>query len=259
MARDVKNKAADSSSAPYDKTHTLERVSLMFAIVPDGQAGAVIKDYVSFDGALSFITHGKGTASSDFYDVLGLGEDKKQIVISLIKDSTWFKLKKTLKDRFLVSEYTKGIAFTCDISALCGVSTYKMIVNNRGINKPSEIKEEAKMEKKNTDYELVISIVNDGFTDLVMDAAKKAGARGGTILDARGTGNKEIEKFFGVIITPEKKIVMILVPKKIRDDVLNSINKEVGIDTKGQGIAFSLPASDVVGLSGEETRKEDNK
>jgi nitrogen regulatory protein PII len=93
-----------------------------------------------------------------------------------------------------------------------------------------------------------MAIVNDGFTDLVMDAAKKAGARGGTILTARGTGNKDIEKFFGVVITPEKQIVMILVPKAIKDKVIESIYKEVGINTKGQGIAFSFPAADVVGI-----------
>ena len=81
-----------------------------------------------------------------------------------------------------------------------------------------------------------------------MDAAKKAGARGGTILTARGTGNKDIEKFFGVVITPEKQIVMILVPKAIKDKVIESIYREVGINTKGQGIAFSFPASDVVGI-----------
>jgi len=101
-------------------------------------------------------------------------------------------------------------------------------------------------EKKN--YEVIMAIVNNGFTDLVMNAAKGAGARGGTIINARGTGNKDIEKFFGVVITPEKEIVMILVPKEIKDNVLAALNKEAGIDTKSQGIAFSMPVDDVVGL-----------
>lgn len=102
--------------------------------------------------------------------------------------------------------------------------------------------------KNKKDYSVIFAIVNNGFTDLVMTAAKAAGARGGTIITARGTGNKSMEKFFGVLITPEKEIVMILVPKKIKDAVLLSINKEAGINTKGQGIAFSLPVSDVVGI-----------
>ena len=98
------------------------------------------------------------------------------------------------------------------------------------------------------DYQMVMAIVNTGFTDLVMIAAKGAGARGGTVMTAHGTGNKDIEKFFGVVVTPEKEIVMILVPTAIKDNVLLAINKEAGMDTKGQGIAFAMPVEDVVGI-----------
>lgn len=98
-------------------------------------------------------------------------------------------------------------------------------------------------------FECIVSIVNHGFTDLVMTAATRAGARGGTVLSARGTGNKDVSEFFGVTVTPEKDVVLILVPKAIRDKVLMAINEGAGMSTKGMGIAFSLPVSDVVGLS----------
>ena len=98
-------------------------------------------------------------------------------------------------------------------------------------------------------YECIVSIVNHGFTDLVMTAATRAGARGGTVLSARGTGNKDVSEFFGVTVTPEKDVVLILVPKAIRDKALMAINEGAGMSTKGMGIAFSLPVSDVVGLS----------
>ena len=100
-------------------------------------------------------------------------------------------------------------------------------------------------------FELVIALVNTGFTELVMDAAREAGAHGGTVVHARGTGNKEMEKRFGVVITPDKEMVLILVNKKISDKVLEAIYKQAGLQTKGQGIAFSLPVSDVVGLKFE--------
>lgn len=242
-----------SSFTPYDKSHKLETLYFFSAIVPDGQADAVVKEVVNAMGAVGFLTHGKGTASRDFYEVFGMGEDRKQIVISLIKEKTWFQVKANLIKRFAISDYTKGIAFIVKLDALCGVSVYKMLTDNRGIE-TNKAKEEKKMENntKRSDYELVMCIVNEGLTDLVMDAAKKAGARGGTILSARGTGNKEIEQFFGVIITPEKQIVLILVPKDIKDKVMAAVNREVGIDTKGQGIAFALPVDDVAGLAGEE-------
>ena len=98
-------------------------------------------------------------------------------------------------------------------------------------------------------HECIICIVNAGFSDAVMDAAKEAGARGGTVLRARGTADKEAESIFQIAIQPEKEIVMILVPKAIKADVLHALYKAVGLKTPGQGIAFSMPVDQVVGLS----------
>ena len=98
-------------------------------------------------------------------------------------------------------------------------------------------------------HELIICIVNNGFSDTVMEAAKDAGARGGTVLSARGTANKEAESFFKIAIQPEKEIVMILVDAKIKDAVLHALYQKAGLDTMGQGIAFSLPVDNVVGLT----------
>ena len=98
-------------------------------------------------------------------------------------------------------------------------------------------------------HQAIICIVNSGYSEAVMDAAKKLGARGGTVINARGTTSKEAETFFHITIQPEKEIVMILVPKKIKDDVLHALYKEVGLDTPGQGIAFSVPVDSVVGIS----------
>ena len=82
-------------------------------------------------------------------------------------------------------------------------------------------------------YEVVFCIVDAGFTDLVMDAAKEVGARGGTVLNARGTANKEAEQFFRISIQPDKEIVMILVPADIRDAVLHALYQKAGLKTAG--------------------------
>ena len=101
------------------------------------------------------------------------------------------------------------------------------------------------------DYEVIICIVNAGFADAVMDAAKEYGARGGTVIHARGTANGLAEKKFEIPVSPEKEIVMILIPTKIKDDVLKGLYRAVGLKTPGQGIAFSLPVDAAVGLVGE--------
>lgn len=100
-------------------------------------------------------------------------------------------------------------------------------------------------------FELILVFVNAGFSDDVMDAAREQGARGGTILHARGTGNHEIEKKYNLVITPDKEMIMILVSEDIKDNVLSAIYKSAGLGTKGQGIAFSLPVDNVVGLKYE--------
>ncbi len=102
---------------------------------------------------------------------------------------------------------------------------------------------------KNTEFQLVICIVNTGFSPIVMEAAKEAGARGGTIIHGRGTANREAEKLFQIVVQPDKEIVMIIVKSEIKDQVLKSINAKAGLETEGQGIAFSLPVDRTAGIS----------
>ena len=108
-------------------------------------------------------------------------------------------------------------------------------------------------------YELIVCVVNAGFSDAVMSAARACGARGGTVLGARGTANKEAETFFKISIQPEKEVVMIVVPAKIKDEILHAIYREVGLATPGQGIAFTLPVEDAVGLPPVENKEVHQK
>ena len=98
------------------------------------------------------------------------------------------------------------------------------------------------------EYEMIVCVVNTGFSDAVMSAARACGARGGTVINARGTANPEAESFFKITIQPEKEIVMIVVPSTIKDDILHALYKDVGLNTPGQGIAFTLPVDAAVGL-----------
>ncbi len=117
-------------------------------------------------------------------------------------------------------------------------------------------------------HEVICCIVNAGFSDDVMDAAREFGARGGTVIRARGTANLEAERLFNIAIQPEKEMVLILVESRIKDDILHALYKAVGLKTPGQGIAFSMPVESVVGLSSdapgeaekpEQTAKEADK
>ena len=109
---------------------------------------------------------------------------------------------------------------------------------------------------KTNDHEVVFAIVNSGFAEDVMDVAREQGARGGTILNARGVVNENAAAFFGITLHADKEILMMVVEKDIRDKVLNAIYKEMGMAKKAKGIAFSLPVSDVAGLAPKVELKE---
>ena len=106
---------------------------------------------------------------------------------------------------------------------------------------------------KTNDQEVIFAIVNSGFAEDVMDIAREQGVRGGTILNARGVVKEEAAAFFGITLHQEKEILMMVVEKAIRDNVLNAIYKQMGMAKKAKGIAFSLPVSDVAGLAPAQT------
>ena len=106
-------------------------------------------------------------------------------------------------------------------------------------------------------HEVIFAIINAGFADQAMDVARAQGARGGTILNARGVAREKEAAFFGITIHPDKEILMLVVEKTVRDNILNALYKEMGMDKKAQGIAFSLPVDHVAGLAAPVPKKDE--
>lgn len=102
---------------------------------------------------------------------------------------------------------------------------------------------------KTSEHEVIFAIVNSGFAEDVMEVAREKGVRGGTIIGARGVVKEDAAAFFGITLHADKEILMMVVEKAIRDDVLNAIYKEMDMAKKAKGIAFCLPVSDVAGLA----------
>lgn len=230
---------------------------ILVTIVNDGQAPAIIKICENKGASFSFTCRGKGTANSDFYEVFSFTQSDKQLIFTPIRCDMYPDIKAALTERFEISDGAKGVAALLPVSSIIGKNAYRLLSDERvnlNAKGAKEIMDKTDMEKN---FELIVAIVNDSYTDLVMDAAKAAGARGGTIFNARGTGNKDIESFYGIVITPEKQVVLILVPKDIRDNVVSAIYKNAGLQSKGQGIVFTLPTTDVLGVM--EERNEETK
>ena len=105
-------------------------------------------------------------------------------------------------------------------------------------------------------HEVIFAIVNAGFAEEAMEVARANGARGGTIMNARGVAREKEAAFFGITLHADKEILMLVVEKSIRDNILNALYKEMGMDKKAQGITFSLPVSEVAGLAAPQPEQE---
>ena len=105
------------------------------------------------------------------------------------------------------------------------------------------------MDERKSAYALIVTIVNRGYADDVMDAARNAGARGGTIMYARGAGLNETESFFGISIPPEKEMILIVADNELRLGIMQAIARKVGLNSEGAAITFSLPVTDIAGIA----------
>ncbi len=181
----------------------------------------------------NIMTYGNGTASSSLLAYFGLDEVKKNIYFSLLPSQLEITILKEIENKLSLKEEGKGIAFTISLTS-----------SNKFIN--DNLKGEDVMEAE-SEYELIVVIVKEGYSDLVMQAAKKEGASGGTIIDARSLGSSR-SIFLNLDIDANKDLVLIIVPKNIRNKVMQIINKETGIKTDAHGLLMSLPIDNLIGL-----------
>lgn len=195
-----------------------------------------------------FLIHGFGSADSQMLDYLGLGENKKIVSMFFIDNGRVMYMYDVLNKKLSLTEAGKGIAFTVPLTGASGTA---FALNN---TKPET---EGITDMSDAKYELIITIVNRGGFDAVKEAAKAAGARGGTLLHGLGLGGEEAAKFLGISIQPEKDVVLIVVSKEDREKVMQTILETAGILTENRGICFSLPVDSALGLAGKASNIED--
>ncbi len=100
----------------------------------------------------------------------------------------------------------------------------------------------------NIAFDLIVTIVQMGFSERIIQASRQAGAEGGTIVFGRGTGVHERKKLLGIPIEPEKEIILTAVPRSKTQQILEAIVKAGELDKPGAGIAFVLELKQVAGI-----------
>ena len=190
----------------------------------------------------SAATLGIGTASSEVLDYLGLGSSEKAVMFHIITDDKWKTVKRHLQLDMRIDVPGTGIAFIIPISSVGGKTTLNYLTSGQNFIKGDE------STLKNTKYELLVCIANQGYTELVMDAARLVHASGGTEIHAKGTGSQRAEQFLGIHLVPEKEIGLIVARKDKKDTIMRSIIEHAGTQTKAGAIVFSLPVTDTAGM-----------
>jgi len=191
------------------------------------------------------LSHGYGSADSEIYELLGFGSPKKLVAISIQSANLTPQILARLRARIDLYQAGTGIAFTIPLDS--SSSVLWKICQQADEDNTYMGSEDQTMELKEP-YALIVTIVNRGHSDLVMTAAKAAGATGGTLLHGLGLGSKEAEKFLGITIQPEKDVILILAPQAKKARIMEEITHEAGLNTTGRGICFSLPVNTALGL-----------
>ena len=214
------------------------------------------EDYLDFfhrhgvDNVLSQLCN--GTATQSTLSLMGLEQTEKVMLSSMIREENLGEIIKGLLVKMDISSAGNGISITVPVNSIGGTSSLKYLAGEQPLQK----KENENMISSESKIVLIITIVDKGNTDMVMDAAREAGARGGTTIRAKGT-SAGAQKFFGLSLAEEKEIVLIVANATNKKEIMKAIMQKAGIDSKAHSLVFSLPVTETAGFRfSDEVTKE---
>ena len=222
----------------------MDKMKLMVSIVERGRGAAMERLYRGRRVVLHLQCPGTGTATSEILDILGLGSSEKDVVFSFAASGAAGRLLYDLDNDLRGSTGTSGLVFTLPVTALSGLVA--SLADYAAENPKRTNGGDHQMER--TDNTLIVVACNRGCTDDVMATAKQAGARGGTVIKARLAGLEEMEQAYGLKLTEEKEIVLIVVPSELRRPLMDTLNAQHGLRTPSQSILCALPIEQIVRL-----------
>ena len=224
-----------------------KRAKLLVCIVKKGNVASLTEACNEVAVCLHFSTIGYGTAKSNYMSYLGLDEIEKRVVYALIPNYCESRVLRAINRKLKLYLSGNGIAFTIPIT---GISS---IISNAILSTP--FRDEMIAENTNTPekernkmHELVVAVVNQKFTDKVLDCSRAAGATGATILHTRSVSNKQAEQLIGKTFTQETDTIAILTSREYKARIMEEIRENAGLKTEGGAVLFSLPVDSLVGI-----------
>lgn len=220
---------------------------MLVVIVSRGDGEKAIKFLRKHHFHFQFACLAQGTSGSEIMDMLGLGTSDKTVLICVAPERRVSAILLELSDALKLSKPGKGIAFTIPLD---GIFLPVPLHGQTNLERLKNMETKADIISENTAHSVILAIVNHGCSQSLVEAVKAAGAKGGTVINARRTGVEEAIGILGIPVQSEKEIVMILTKRESKMDIMNTINESFGLKSKAQGIVLSLPVDGVMGIVG---------
>lgn len=221
---------------------------LIVTIVRKEKARKVVRASKAAGAQGGTTLYGKGFSLNEKTRFLGIPvEREREIILTLVPNHVFPQVMNAIIDSANLNQPKQGIGFvinTKNVAGIChllGWDTVNEVTGEEGVNDT--------MEAQKVPYDLIVTIVNQGDSEKVVDASKEAGAEGGTILSGRGTGIHEQAKLFNILIEPEKEVVLTLISRNKTNDVLKAIEEGANLNKPGKGIAFVIKVEQTVGIN----------
>ena len=222
----------------------MEAMKLMISIVERGQGKELHKLYRSRHIPLHLQCAGRGTATSEIMDILGLGSSEKDVLVSWAAASAAKRLLSQLNGELREIVKASGIVFTVSISGLNSLVAALSAYQAENLKK--ELRGESQVER--AENSVILISCTRGCTDEIMSTAKAHGARGGTVVKARLAGQEDLEQAYDMELEEEREILAIVVSTQLRAPIMEAVNSAHGLRSKAQSIVCSLPIEDLIHL-----------
>lgn len=226
--------------------HKKQAVRLLFLITTSKLASRAERMFEEDHIPVQYRFCGQGTASSEMMDMLGLSGVDKSILMCMLPKVLADELLRRLRRELKLGLVNTGVAFTVPISGASGRMVRLIeLLNDKN---SGELAERNETEMAESDYSMILAIVNQGYSEDVMNAARPVGASGGTAIHSRRVGSEVSLRFWGITIQPEREIVVIIAQKKEKLAIMKAIGEKCGMQSDAHGIVLSLPVDAVAGM-----------
>lgn len=214
----------------------------MVTIIDRNQSRKFLSFYRNYGISVVLSTLGHGTAASNVLNYFSLEATQKAVLCAVVTDTVWNAVKKGLETIMQIDIPGTGVAFVVPVSSVGGKRQLQFITSGMPFTKGEE------SVLKDTKYELLVVVANQGYTETIMEAARRGKAAGGTMIHAKGTGMEGAEKFLGVSLAAEKELIFIVVRREQKNEVMSAIMEDAGIETRAGAIVFSVSVTSTAGL-----------